>query len=77
MQMSAPEVAARRKEAEAKLASDLATYDRLKDASATPGVVSKNDVNIAAQTVEGEVVGSLSKGYDGHLDARTLFRFRL
>ncbi len=54
LQMTAPEVAAQRNEAEAKLASDLATYDRLKEASATPGVVSKNDVHIAAQTVEGD-----------------------
>jgi membrane fusion protein (multidrug efflux system) len=54
VQMTAPEVAAQRNEAEAKLASDLATYDRLKEASATPGVVSKNDVNVAAQTVEGD-----------------------
>jgi membrane fusion protein (multidrug efflux system) len=54
LQMTAPEVAAQRHEAEAKLASDLATYDRLKEASATPGVVSKNDVNVAAQTVEGD-----------------------
>jgi membrane fusion protein (multidrug efflux system) len=54
VQMTAPDVAAQRNEAEAKLASDLATYDRLKDASATPGVVSKNDVNVAAQTVEGD-----------------------
>jgi RND family efflux transporter MFP subunit len=54
VQMTAPEVAAQRSEAEAKLASDLATYDRLKEASATPGVVSKNDVHVAAQTVEGD-----------------------
>jgi RND family efflux transporter MFP subunit len=54
LQLTAPEVAAQRSEAEAKLASDLATYQRLKEASATPGVVSGNDVNVSAQTVEAD-----------------------
>lgn len=54
LQLSAPEVAAQRAEAEAKLASDLATYDRLKEASSTPGVVSKNDLGVSAQTVEAD-----------------------
>jgi len=52
--LSAPEVAAQRSEAEAKLASDLATYRRLKEASSTPGVVSGNDVDVSAQTVEAD-----------------------
>src|SRR5256886_14151029 len=38
---------AQRAEAEAKLASDQSTYDRLKSASATPGVVAGNDLEIA------------------------------
>lgn len=54
VQLAAPEVAAQRSEAEAKLASDLATYQRLKEASSTPGVVSGNDVNVSAQTVEAD-----------------------
>src|SRR5437016_7893471 len=38
---------AQRAEAEAKLASDQSTYDRLKSASATPGVVAGNDLEVA------------------------------
>jgi membrane fusion protein (multidrug efflux system) len=41
-----------RAEAEAKLATAQSTYDRLKAASATPGVVAENDVVIAQKTVE-------------------------
>ena len=36
-----------RTEAEAKLASAQSTYDRLKAASATPGVVAENDVQVS------------------------------
>lgn len=43
---------AQRLEAEAKLAADTATYRRLKSASATPGVVAGNDLEIAQRTVE-------------------------
>jgi len=52
VQLTAPELAVQRREAEAKLASDLATYKRLKEASATPGVVSGNDVEVAEKVVE-------------------------
>src|SRR5262249_47440754 len=45
-------VRARRVEAEAKLAVDEATYLRLKSASATPGVVAGNDLEIACRAVE-------------------------
>ena len=45
-------VRAQRAEAEAKQASDEATYKRLKAASATPGVVAGNDVEIAQRTAE-------------------------
>ena len=38
----------------AKLASDEGTYRRLKGASATPGVVAENDVDIARETVEAD-----------------------
>lgn len=46
--------AAQRLEAEAKLASDDATYQRLKAASATPGVVAGNDVDIAQKTADAD-----------------------
>lgn len=45
---------AQRSEAEAKLAVDEGTYKRLKAASATPGVVAENDVDIARGAVEGD-----------------------
>jgi membrane fusion protein, multidrug efflux system len=45
-------IRAQRLEAEAKLAADEATYQRLKSASATPGVVAGNDVEIAGRSVE-------------------------
>jgi membrane fusion protein, multidrug efflux system len=41
-----------RAEAQAKLAAAQSTYDRLKAASATPGVVAENDVIVAEKTVE-------------------------
>ncbi len=41
-------------EAEAKLAADEATYKRLQAASATPGVVAGNDVDVAQKTVEAD-----------------------
>jgi RND family efflux transporter MFP subunit len=47
-------VEAQRVEAEAKLASDDGTYQRLKAASATPGVVAGNDLEIAQKAVEGD-----------------------
>jgi len=43
-----------RAEAAAKLAADEGTYRRLKAASATPGVVAENDVDIARQNVEAD-----------------------
>src|SRR5262249_25720642 len=43
-----------RAEAEAKLASDEATYRHLKAASATPGVVAGNDLEVAQRTVEAD-----------------------
>ncbi len=47
-------VEAQRMEAEAKLASDESTYQRLKTASATPGVVAGNDLEVAQKAVEGD-----------------------
>src|SRR5438105_9736831 len=45
---------AQRAEAEAKLASDQSTYERLKSASATPGVVAGNDLEIAQKGSEAD-----------------------
>lgn len=45
-------VRAQRMEIEARLASDEATYSRLKAASATPGVVAGNDLEIAQANVD-------------------------
>jgi membrane fusion protein (multidrug efflux system) len=45
---------AQRAEAEAKLASDEGTYERLKSASATPGVVAGNDLEIAQKGAEAD-----------------------
>jgi len=45
---------AQRAEADAKLASDQSTYDRLKSASATPGVVAGNDLEVAHRAVDAD-----------------------
>ena len=45
---------AQRVEAEAKLTSDESTYQRLKAASATPGVVSGNELEVAQRTAEAD-----------------------
>jgi membrane fusion protein (multidrug efflux system) len=45
---------AQRAEAEARLASDQSTYERLKSASATPGVVAGNDLEIAQKGAEAD-----------------------
>ena len=50
-QLTAPELEAQKNEAEAKLASNLATYKRLEVAAKTPGVVAGNDVEIAEKLV--------------------------
>jgi RND family efflux transporter MFP subunit len=67
-QLEAPELLAQRAEAEsklqaaeaqrgtaqAKLDGDTSTFEKLKAASATPGVVAGNDVVLAQKTVEGD-----------------------
>jgi membrane fusion protein, multidrug efflux system len=67
-QLEAPELVAQRSEtesklqaakaqlaaAEAKLASDEGTYEHLKIAAATPGVVAGNDLFVAQKTVEAD-----------------------
>lgn len=45
---------AQRAEAEAKLASDQSTYHRLKSASATPGVVAGNDLEVAQRAADAD-----------------------
>jgi RND family efflux transporter MFP subunit len=81
MTLEAPEMAARiveaeskaqavelqRAEAEAKLAAAQSTYDRLKAASATPGVVAVNDVVVAEKNVE--AARALVRAYEGSIKA--------
>lgn len=57
VRLTAPEVVAQQGQAQAalgaaqaKMAADRATYERLANAAQTPGVVAENDVNIARQT---------------------------
>jgi membrane fusion protein, multidrug efflux system len=45
---------AQRAESQAKLSSDESTYQRLKSASATPGVVAGNDLEIAQRAVDAD-----------------------
>jgi len=45
--LSAPELAAQRAEAQAKVSADRATYQRLKEAAETPGAVAKNELELA------------------------------
>lgn len=44
----------RRVEAEAKLASDVSTYERLKTAAATPGVISDEELEVAGKIAEAD-----------------------
>ena len=56
-----------RAEAEAKLAAAQSTYDRLKAASATPGVIAENDVVIAGKNVE--AAQALVRSYENSIKA--------
>jgi RND family efflux transporter MFP subunit len=56
-----------RTEAAAKLAAAQSTYDRLKAASATPGVVAENDVIVAEKNVE--AAQALVRSYEGSIRA--------
>src|SRR5215471_1550443 len=56
-----------RAEAEAKLASAQSTYDSLKGAAATPGVVAGNDIIVAEKAVEAEL--ATVRSYEGTLKA--------
>lgn len=66
-QAKAQAVQLQRSEAEAKLAAAQSTYDRLKAASATPGVVAENDVFVAQKGVE--AAQALVRSYDGYINA--------
>jgi RND family efflux transporter MFP subunit len=54
MTVVAPELNAQRAEAQAKLQGDKATYERLKEASKTPGAVAGNEVETAEATVQAD-----------------------
>jgi RND family efflux transporter MFP subunit len=54
VRLLAPELTSHRNEAEARLASSEATYRRLKEASATPGVVAAHELEIAQKNVEAD-----------------------
>jgi membrane fusion protein (multidrug efflux system) len=56
-----------RVEAQAKLSSAQSTYERLKAASATPGVVAGNDVVVAEKNVE--AAQALVRSYEGSIKA--------
>jgi len=66
-QSKAQAVGLQRAEAAAKLAAAQSTYDRLKAASATPGVVAENDVIVAQKNAE--AAQALVRSYDDSIKA--------
>lgn len=66
-QAKAQAIELQRVEAAAKLASAQSTYDRLKAAAATPGVVAGNDVVVAEKTVE--AAQALARSYEDSIKA--------
>ncbi len=66
-QSKAQAVGLQRAEAAAKLAAAQSTYDRLKAASATPGVVAENDVVVAQKNAE--AAQALVRSYDDSIKA--------
>ena len=66
-QSRAQAIELQRAEAVAKLAAAQSTYDRLKAAAATPGVVAENDVVVAEKTVEG--AQALVRSYEDSIKA--------
>lgn len=74
VRLMAPELSAQRAEAEAKLQSDRVTYERLKTAAATPGVVSPNELQVAKRLVEGDRARMQSlKELEGYLVVKAPF----
>jgi membrane fusion protein, multidrug efflux system len=71
VRLSAPELNAQRAEAQAKLGAARSTYDRLKEASATPGAVAGHDLEIAEATLAAEKSRVQSLGaLEGYLAIR-------
>src|SRR5437870_11004396 len=66
-QSKAQALGLQRAEAEAKLAAAQSTYDHLKAASATPGVVAENDVIVAQKTAE--AAQALVRSYEDSIKA--------
>jgi RND family efflux transporter MFP subunit len=66
-QAKAQAVELQRAEAAAKLAGTQSTYERLKAASATPGVVAENDVVVAQKAME--AAQALVRSYDDSIKA--------
>src|SRR3989454_1294332 len=66
-QSKAQAIGLQRAEAAAKLAAAQSTYDRLKAASATPGVVAENDVVVAQKNAE--AAQALVRSYDDSIKA--------
>jgi membrane fusion protein, multidrug efflux system len=66
-QSKAQAIELQRAEAEAKLAAAKSTYERLKAASATPGVVAGNDLIVAEKGVE--AAQAMVRSYEGSLQA--------
>src|SRR6266700_2195003 len=66
-QSKAQALGLQRAEAEAKLAGAQSTYDHLKAASATPGVVAENDVIVAQKAAE--AAQALVRSYDDSIKA--------
>jgi membrane fusion protein, multidrug efflux system len=54
VKLTAPEIEAQCREQQAKLAADDATYQRVREAAHTPGVVAGNDLQIAQRTVDAD-----------------------
>jgi RND family efflux transporter MFP subunit len=88
VRLSAPEVVAQQQQAaagqaaaDAKLASDRATYDRLVNASKTRGAVAQNDLNVAKQLVASDAAqadaaakaAQAAKAMGAYLDIRAPF----
>lgn len=66
-QSKAQALGLQRSEAEAKLAAAQSTYERLKAASATPGVVAENDVIVAQKAAE--AAQALVRSYEDSIKA--------
>jgi membrane fusion protein, multidrug efflux system len=66
-QSKAQAIELQRAEAEAKLAAAESTYERLKAASATPGVIAGNDLIVAEKGVE--AAQAMVRSYEGSLKA--------